>query len=135
MDARSAASPSLGTVLFCEDEFLILMDVTQGLRRAGFGVIEACNIAEARTALHSWSRIDVAVLDIRLPTPEEGLALLKWVLGFRPDVSVIVATGYDLDDEILATTTVIKKPYRPEDLVKHIGKLLATKRAPVAKCA
>ena len=135
MDAQSAASPKFGTVLFCEDEFLILMDVTQGLRRAGFGVIEASNIAEARTALHSWSRIDVAVLDIKLPTPEEGLRLLKWVLGFRPDVRVIVATGYDVDNGILAAVPVIKKPYQAEDLIRLINEALATKPPPIAKCA
>jgi CheY-like chemotaxis protein len=118
--------------LVVEDEFIILMDVSRSLRDAGYGVIEASNVAEARTALHSWSRVDVAVLDIRLPEPADGVALVKWIRANRPEVAAIIATGYDADDELRALAPIVSKPYRSEELVAVIGEIL-TKRQQTAE--
>jgi DNA-binding NtrC family response regulator len=116
--------------LVVEDEFLILMEVSKRLRDAGYGVIEASNIAQARTALHSWSRVDVAVLDIRLPEPADGTGLVKWIRANRPEVEAVIATGYDADEELRALAPVVSKPYRADELVSVIGELLAKRRQP-----
>jgi DNA-binding NtrC family response regulator len=134
MGDQSAARHSRGTVLIVEDEFLILMDVSRRLRDAGYGVIEASNIAEARTALHSWSRVDVAILDICLPQPADGVGLVKWIKANRPEVAAIIATGYDADDELRALAPVVSKPYRADELVAVIGDVLA-KRPQAAQAA
>ncbi len=125
MAPQSNGRNGQGTVLFVEDEYLILMDVSRRLREAGYGVIEASNLAEARTALHSWSRIDVAVLDIMLPKPADGVGLVKWIKSNRPEVGVIIATGYETDSELRALAPVIEKPYRPDQLLQAIREVLA----------
>jgi DNA-binding NtrC family response regulator len=125
MTDKSAARQRLGAVLIVEDEFLILMEVSRRLRDAGYGVIEASNVAEARTALHSWSRVDVAVLDIRLPEPADGVDLVKWIRANRPEVEAIIATGYDADEELRALAPVVSKPHRSDELFSVIGDLLA----------
>ena len=117
-----------GTVLIVEDEFLILMDVSKRLREAGYGVIEASNTAEARTALHSWSRVDVAILDIRLPEPADGVGLVKWIRANRPEVDAIIATGYDADEELRSLAPVVAKPYRADELLDVIRKIMAKRR-------
>jgi DNA-binding NtrC family response regulator len=125
MGAQSEGRPSQGTVLVVEDEYLILMDVAKFLRDAGFGVVEASNVAEARTALHSWSRIDVAVLDLKLPLPADGIGLVKWIKTNRPEVEAILATGYDADGELRSLAPVVEKPYRPDELLRVIRQALA----------
>jgi DNA-binding response OmpR family regulator len=111
-------------VLFVEDDYVILMHIAQALRGDGFGVIEASNMAEARTALHSWSPIDVAVLDIRLPRQEDGLGLVRWIRANRPDVEVVIATGAGVDDELRSLGPVVSKPYQPEELIKAVRSVL-----------
>lgn len=128
MGDQCIARQKRGAVLIVEDEFLILMDVSKCLRDAGYGVIEAASIAEARTALHSWSRVDVAVLDICLPQPADGVGLVKWIRANRPEVEAVIATGYAADQELRALAPIVSKPYRSDELVSVIGELLA-KRA------
>ncbi|HLH48062.1 MAG TPA: response regulator [Roseiarcus sp.] len=128
MGLQSAGRQSQGTVLVVEDEFLILMDVSKCLRDAGYGVIEASNVAEARTALHSWSRIDIAVLDIRLPEPADGVRLVKWIRANRPEVEAIIATGYEPDEELRALAPIVAKPYRSDELLGVIRKVMAKRR-------
>jgi two-component system, cell cycle response regulator CpdR len=120
-------------VLFVEDDYVILMHISQALRGDGFGVIEASNMAEARTALHSWSPIDVAVLDIRLPRREDGLGLVKWIRANRPDVEVVIATGAEADDELRSLAPVVSKPYKPEELVKAVRDVLTKRLEPIAR--
>ena len=128
MGDQSAVRHGRGTVLIVEDEFLILMDVSRCLRDAGYGVIEASNVAEARTALHSWSRVDVAILDICLPQPADGVRLVRWIKANRPEVEAVIATGYDADDELRALAPIVSKPYRAEELVGMIGDILEKRR-------
>jgi DNA-binding NtrC family response regulator len=120
-------------VLFVEDDYVILMHLSQALRGDGFGVIEASNMAEARTALHSWSPIDVAVLDILLPRREDGLGLVKWIRANRPDVEVVIATGVGVDEELRSLGPVISKPYEPEQLIKAVREALTKRLEPVAR--
>ncbi len=125
MAPQSNGRNGQGTVLFVEDEYLILMDISRRLREAGYGVIEAANLAEARTALHSWSRIDVAVLDIMLPEPADGVGLVKWIKANRPEVGVVIATGYSADGELRSLGPVVEKPYRPDELLRVVREILA----------
>jgi DNA-binding NtrC family response regulator len=120
---------SRGTILFCEDEYVILMDVTQGLREAGYAVIEAADVAEARSALNSWARIDAAVLDLRISGTDDGLNLLKWVRANRPEVAVVVATGHASDLSFDEQIPVLNKPYRVEDLTAALERVLARRRS------
>jgi DNA-binding NtrC family response regulator len=120
-------------VLFVEDDYVILMHLSQALRGDGFGVIEASNMAEARTALHSWSPIDVAVLDILLPRREDGLGLVKWIRANRPDVEVVIATGVGVDEELRSLGPVISKPYEPEQLIKAVREALTKRLEPAAR--
>jgi DNA-binding NtrC family response regulator len=129
MVEQQASRGGRGTVLFCEDEFLILMDVTQGLREAGYAVIEAANVAEARSALNSWARIDAAVLDLRISGTDDGLNLVKWVRANRPEVAVVIATGHASGLALDKQIPILEKPYRIEDLAAALEDVLTRRRS------
>ena len=68
------------------------------LETAGYEVIEAASREEAILELKQYS-IPVIILDLGMPpnqyTPEEGLAVLDWIVANQPETNVVVLTGQD----------------------------------------
>jgi DNA-binding response OmpR family regulator len=65
------------------------------LARSGFEVIAAADSASA-LAMAMAHRPDCAIVDLRLPTQELGLQLLRELKSRHPAVRVLVITGADV---------------------------------------
>lgn len=82
-------------VLLVEDEALIAALTVDSLDELGFEVVEAAN---ARTALEIAHKeiagIELAIVDLGLPDIA-GDELVHQLRALRPDLPVIVASGYD----------------------------------------
>jgi len=86
-----------GTILMIEDEDVVI-DVTQAmLERLGYRVMVA---KTGKVAIHITEtfdgRIDLALLDIKLPDMEGG-KVYPLIMKARPDLKVIVFSGYAID--------------------------------------
>ena len=89
------------------------------LEKHGFTVVTAAD-AESARGLFASDRPDAAVLDLRIPSMEDGLALIR---DFRA-VRVVVLCGRraDLDgrEEASMAAAILGKPARSVELVRAI---------------
>ncbi len=123
---RDAASR---TALVVEDDLLVRHILERGLPRAGWTV--RC-VGTAEDALDSLRHddCDLVVTDIALPDMD-GLELTRALLAGRPDLPVILMSGYAVGSEANAFPAVnvafLTKPYGQEELVAAIARLLPDK--------
>lgn len=100
-------------ILVVEDEMLIRFVVSDDLREAGYGVIEAFNGDEALAILRSDIPIDLIISDVRMPGSLDGMGLLAIVRAEFPNVPVIITSGH-LDGSVAVAggaACFIAKPY------------------------
>ena len=107
--------------LLVEDEPLVAMIAEEALSSLGFDARSARNAAEAMEQVESFNPA-LAVVDVGLPDMR-GDDLTRKLRGLRPDMSVIVASGYDeaelaaqfaSDDQV----AILPKPYTEDDLAR-----------------
>ena len=116
-----------GTVLVVDDEAFVRMLVADVLDEAGYEVIEA---ADARTALKRLELAgDVQVLftDINMPPGMNGLELAEQVHQRWPGIGLVVSSGYERpsDEQIADGGIFVPKPFRPEDIVRAVQKVVS----------
>ena len=120
------------TVLIVDDEPLIRWAVREGLKGAGYAVVEAGSAREALARLEEASApVAVALLDLRLPDSDD-LTLLRRVRYVAPACRVIVMTAHGTP-ELLAEAmragafgTIVK----PFDLARVVELVRAAGAAP-----
>ncbi|HEX2829826.1 MAG TPA: ATP-binding protein [Burkholderiales bacterium] len=102
------------TILFVEDDELVSAVMVPGLRASGFNVITASDAMTALAALRTHD-IDAVLSDIVMPGQGDGLYLAQEMRLTRPDVPIVLATGYS--ERLTATSPfrVLLKPYTLED--------------------
>jgi signal transduction histidine kinase/CheY-like chemotaxis protein len=112
-----ASQPGLrDVILLVEDEPFIAMSSTETLEEAGYNVVGAVSLAEARAVLQNKDiRIALAIVDLGLPDGS-GVDLVDEIRQ-RPEVSVLVASG---DSQKVKNTHFLLKPYTPDELVAAV---------------
>lgn len=118
---QSAASPTNNiSVLVCEDDILIRTDIVDGLREAGFKVLEAANALSALNIMET-NCVDVLITDVGLPD-KSGEELAQDARKLAPDLPVIFATGgIDVPSSAaLGNCMVLSKPFQDSQLLKAI---------------
>jgi two-component system NtrC family sensor kinase len=117
------------TVLFVEDDQLVSDVMVPGLRSSGFTVITADDAVSALAALRTH-HIDVVLSDIVMPGQGDGLYLAQEMRLTRPDVPIVLATGYSEALTATSSLRVLLKPYTLEDaqaaIYEEIRKAKAT---------
>ncbi|QXT41170.1 hybrid sensor histidine kinase/response regulator [Gymnodinialimonas ceratoperidinii] len=115
-DAAKGANGAAGKlrVLLLEDDFLIRMATADMLSDLGYEALEAGTIAEASDLL-SREPVQVLLTDLGLPDGD-GMDLVHRVLESHPEISVIIASGSDLnerleDSGLQGSLTCLTKPY------------------------
>ena len=98
-------------VLVVEDEVLIRMMISEGLRNRGFMVIETASAEDALIVLQSETQVDLLISDIRLQGAMDGLALAAWVREHKPELKIVIAaSNVDLTPASVVDA-VFNKPY------------------------
>ena len=119
----------IGTILLIEDESAVIEMLRKLLERLGYNVIEAKTGKEAiRLARAFDGDIDLAILDVFLPDMN-GNKIYPLIKEFRPDLKVLVFSGYSLDgpaQEILDAGAhgFLQKPVSIEVLSQKLTELL-----------
>jgi signal transduction histidine kinase len=127
--ARAAAAPEataghLATILVVDDDPLVAMSTVGMLEDLGHRVIEANSAKRALEILEAGQDVDLMVTDQAMPGMT-GLELAKIVRSKRPQLPVLLATGYgDLPKGQTLTLPCLAKPYRQGQLQAEIERLL-----------
>lgn len=117
------------TILLAEDEEQVRIVAVRYLQEAGYTVISASNGEEAlRKFAQNRDSIDLLLLDVVMPRMG-GPALLEEVRQQRPDIPCLFASGYSESalhvNFVLRTgLTLIQKPYRRDDLLRLVRRML-----------
>jgi len=130
LDAAGTASsenPELAgggrRLLLVDDDAPLRRSMTRALERRGFEVLAAENLAEA-TEHAQQSRPEFAVLDMRL-ADRSGLDLVRTLRGLRPDVRIVIVTGYgNIATAVVAikagAVDYLAKPVDADDVVNAL---------------
>jgi CheY-like chemotaxis protein len=119
--------PSGETVLVVDDEAIVRQIVKVALERAGYRVILAVSGEEAIERFREMpDRIGAVLLDWKMPGMD-GAATLDKIREIRPDLKVIVSSGFartDAEDRFRASgiNGYLQKPYRVSELSNTIKK-------------
>ncbi|MFZ2266084.1 MAG: PAS-domain containing protein [Azonexus sp.] len=108
-------------VLLVEDEPNVRRVVRQQLIDLGYPVIEAENGAQALEMIEHIPDIAIIVSDIIMPGGINGRQLADWVRQHRPQLSILLMTGYaDEDSEGASDLPLLAKPFVRQDLARAL---------------
>lgn len=108
-------------VLLVEDEPNVRRVVRQQLIDLGYPVIEAENGAQALEMIEHIPDIAIIVSDIIMPGGINGRQLADWVRRHRPQLSILLMTGYaDEDSEGVSDLPLLAKPFVRQDLARAL---------------
>ncbi len=114
-----------GTILVVDDEPSIRLLCRVNLELAGYRVVEAGGLEEARRLL-AEEPVEVALLDVHVGR-ENGLELADELRRERADVSVVLLTGtFEVTAAVRERVdAVVTKPFRLEELASTVERLAA----------
>jgi DNA-binding response OmpR family regulator len=119
----------LPLVLVVDDEALLALEMEDLLTAAGFATLIACTEAAARAV--PAADLSVAVVNLRLNGELLGHGIIRALRRQRPNLPVVVVTGYDSDAPQadlrgLGWPTVrLQKPQHGEQLVGAVRDVIA----------
>jgi PAS domain S-box-containing protein len=108
-------------VLFVEDDPVVGTMVGAALEDLGCKVIRATTAEDALDVLKNGAEIELLFSDIVMPGRLSGVELAKEARLLRPDLGVVLTTGYSEDVARLEGTRVLAKPYRMEALARALA--------------
>jgi CheY-like chemotaxis protein len=117
------------TILVVDDEQNMLLTVQFLLEAAGYRLLAAASAAEALQRLEGPAAFpDLLITDIQMPGTT-GLELLEALRRLRPDLPVLVMTGYwskELGRRLseLHCRQWIEKPFEEEQLLEKVREML-----------
>jgi len=120
--------PHPPTVLVVDDDMLVREPIADYLREVGYQVLEAGDAREAIDVVDHADHVDLVFSDIRMPGDLDGVGLAHWVHTHRPELPVLLTSGYDpngwLAGEFGHGVRLIQKPYSQDQVLRQIRRLL-----------
>jgi CheY-like chemotaxis protein len=128
-------APVPPTVLVVDDDQLVREPIADYLREVGYEVLEAGDAHEAIDLVDHADHVDLVFTDVRMPGELDGLGLARWVRAHRPDLPVLLTSGYYgtgwLGERLERDVRLIQKPYTQDEVLTQIRRLLLA-HAPAA---
>ena len=116
------------TILLVDDEELVRVGAADMLAEAGYTVTEASSGYRALRLLEDGLEFDALVTDFAMPGMT-GVELAQEALALRPDLQVLLITGYDTGPEHHTVGLPrLAKPFRQADLVEAVAELLRARK-------
>jgi signal transduction histidine kinase/ActR/RegA family two-component response regulator len=130
------AIESVGTILLVDDDPEVRSVTGQLLEMSGFSVIVAGNASEAMACFeHAGGGIDLLVTDLVLADGPSGIALASAIREQRPDLPVLLITGYS-DALLTGLRTegldVLTKPFAHKVLMRSVRRAMRSARRDAA---
>jgi len=113
-------------VLLVEDDPTVLTLTLDMLTGLGYQVVTATNANEALEIIQSDAQIDVLFSDVVMPGGISGVGLARTARDLRPDLKVLLTSGYVGEGAVLETAEfpLLDKPYETGVLAAKLRKLL-----------
>jgi two-component system cell cycle response regulator CpdR len=124
--SASASKQSAVRILYVEDNDIV-REITTELLMENHSHVVASRTAEEALQEFKGSPFDVVITDISLPAMS-GLDLSRTILDLRPDMPIIVASGYFMDMSLQTfgpNVRSIIKPFEVEEIDALITELCA----------
>jgi len=118
-----AAGPGSGTVLLVDDEALVRTSTAEMLGDLGYRVIEAESGEEALRRLDEEVSVDILITDHLMPGMT-GEQLVTAARHRRPDLPVLLISGYADAEGISPDLERLTKPFRQAELAALVAGLL-----------
>ena len=112
-------------VLVVEDVPQIRATAVQLFQELGCEVFDAYNGQSALKILEAHPEIQVLFADIRMPGMS-GPELAQVARRLRPDLRIVLTSGYVSRDDVPAGIPFVPKPWRTGDLADVVGRAPAT---------
>jgi PAS domain S-box-containing protein len=126
-DVESAGS---GKVLVVEDNPDVLGVSVSMLEQLGYEVHAVSEAAAALAAVENES-FDIVISDIVMPGTMDGTALANAIRARKPDLPVLLMTGYSPGLAQAETEfAILRKPFQVSDLGRAVTRLIAEARQP-----
>jgi PAS domain S-box-containing protein len=122
-DARAVATRPGLSILLVDDEDLVRAATAEMLRDLGHQTTEAAGGAEALARLGAGLAADIVITDYKMPYMD-GEELARRVRESRPDMPVLVITGYIGSSDIVSHLPRLAKPYGQAELAAALGRAL-----------
>jgi PAS domain S-box-containing protein len=126
-DVESAGS---GRVLVVEDNPEVLGVSVSMLEQLGYDVHSVSDATSALAAVEK-ENFDIVISDIVMPGSMDGMALANAIRARKPDLPVLLMTGYSPDLAQKETEfAILRKPFQISDLGRTITRLIAEAKQP-----
>jgi two-component system, cell cycle sensor histidine kinase and response regulator CckA len=126
--ATSQACEVPKSVLVIDDEEKVRTTIQSLIEKLGYRVLGADSAKAALELIHAHDEIDLTLLDIKLPDMEGG-DLFPLIKQERPEMKVIICSGYSLDthvEQILrgGADGFLQKPFALKTIADKIKEVL-----------
>ena len=128
--AQPAPSPGSGRVLLVEDDEKVAEATEELLHEMGFDTRRAGDGAAALAVIDSDPKLALVLSDVVMPGGVSGLDLARTLRDKRPELPVILATGYSnyASEAVSGGFSLIEKPYRRDALAASLRSALEGRR-------
>lgn len=112
------------TILLVDDDDALRTMVDDWLSAAGFEVIAVPDTVAAVREVEARPTIDLCLIDLVMPTDvPDGPALVRSIRSLRPDMPVILMTGYYAAAARLTDLKAVALLYKPFDMPALIAEI------------
>ena len=123
---NEVAGSGTRTILVVEDNDDVRQVAERQLRSLGYRVVSAHSGEEALRLLEEVRAVDLLFTDVIMPGGMNGLELAQRVRERKPDLPVLLTTGYMEDlPQASGSMAVLPKPYRQGELAERVKQALA----------
>ncbi|ONG48458.1 hypothetical protein BKE38_21865 [Pseudoroseomonas deserti] len=117
------------TILVVEDDAELREAVVEMLQGLGYRVLRAEQAEAALTVLSSGVQVDLLFTDVVMPGPIRTRDLARRAQEMMPGLKVVYTSGYTAnaiihDGRLDEDVQLLSKPYRREDLARHLRRAL-----------
>jgi PAS domain S-box-containing protein len=122
-------SPTAGKVLLVEDNPEVALVSADMLEQLGCSVHVVNDAASALQTLEQGDTFDLVFSDIVMAGQMDGLGLARAIRKRRPDLPILLVTGYAKAAEVVTDEfPILRKPFQIGELAQAAGRLIAQAR-------
>jgi CheY-like chemotaxis protein len=118
------ATDGLGTALLVDDEELVRMSTADMLMDLGYEVVEANSAEDALRLISGGLRPDLLVTDHLMPGMS-GVELARALRSDRPQLPVLIVSGYAEAESIAPEIPRLTKPFRNAELAVSLAAIVS----------